>query len=57
MQLQVRGEDVRKPIHLQQYFGKDGLYTCGFNVNATGLFHEIAKEAKIIAADIAGKES
>lgn len=54
--LQVRGNDVRKPIHLQQYFGKDGLYTCGFNINATGLFHEIAKEAKIIAADIVKKK-
>ena len=51
--LQERNDDYRKPIRNQQYFGKDGLYTCGFNVNATGLFHEIAKEAKIIAADIA----
>jgi hypothetical protein len=51
--LQERGDDYRQPIGNQQYFGKDGLYTCGFNINATGLFHEIAKEAKIIAADIA----
>jgi hypothetical protein len=53
--LQERGDDYRKPIQAQQYFGKDGLYTCGFNINATGLFHEIAKEAKIIAADIANQ--
>lgn len=54
--LQERKTDFRKPILQQQYFGKDGLYTCGFNVNATGLFHEIAKEAKIIAGDIASRE-
>jgi len=37
----------------QKYFGKDGLYFCGFWIAPTGQIREIALDAKKIAADIA----
>jgi len=40
-------------VNRQKYFGKDGLYFCGFYVSPAGAFREIAKEAKKIAGDIA----
>jgi indole-3-pyruvate monooxygenase len=40
----------------QKYFGKDGLYFCGYWVSTTGQIREIALDAKRIARDIAKKE-
>ena len=51
-----RFDDLRNPVARQKYFGKDGLYFCGFFVSPTGQFREIALDAKQIAKHIAGKE-
>ncbi len=50
-----RFEDLRLPASYQKYFGKDGLYFCGFWVGPTGQIHEIASDAKKIAKDISRK--
>ncbi len=42
--------DVR--LNKQKYFGKDGLYFCGFWVSPTGQLREISLDAKKIAKDI-----
>jgi hypothetical protein len=52
-----RFEDLKLPVGKQKYFGKDGLYFCGFWVAPTGQIREIASDAKKIAKDIAGKEN
>ncbi len=52
-----RLEDLKVSIKKQQYFGKDGLYFCGFWIAPTGQFREIASDAKQIAKDIAKKEN
>ncbi len=52
-----RLNDLRMSINQQQYFGKDGLYFCGFHISATGLIREISSDAQKIAKDIAGKEN
>ena len=49
--------DLSNAISKQSFFGKDGLYFCGFYVSPTGMLREIAKEARIIAKDISGKSS
>src|SRR4030095_12242872 len=36
-----RFEDLRLPVDKQKYFGKDGLYFCGFRVAPTGQIREI----------------
>ena len=41
----------------QKYFGKDGLYFCGYWISPTGQIREISLDAKKIARDIAKKES
>ncbi|HWJ26311.1 MAG TPA: NAD(P)/FAD-dependent oxidoreductase [Flavisolibacter sp.] len=51
-----RFEDLRSPVHKQQYFGNDGLYFCGFWVSPMGQIHEIASDARKIAESIAVKE-
>ncbi|MEP7229771.1 MAG: NAD(P)/FAD-dependent oxidoreductase [Ginsengibacter sp.] len=51
-----RFQDLKVPVSKQKYFGKDGLYFCGFWIGPTGQIREIASDAKIIAKDIAGKE-
>jgi len=51
-----RFEDLKVGIKKQKYFGKDGLYFCGFWIAPTGQFREIALDAKEIAKDIAKKE-
>jgi hypothetical protein len=51
-----RYEDLKVSAGKQKYFGKDGLYYCGFFVSPTGAIHEISFEAKKIAKDIANKE-
>jgi indole-3-pyruvate monooxygenase len=50
-----RFEDLKMPVGRQRYFGKDGLYFCGFWVGPTGQIREIALDAKRIARDIAEK--
>ncbi len=47
-----RIDDLNNPIGRQNYFGKDGLYFCGFYVSPKGMLNEIGKQAGIIAADI-----
>ena len=51
-----RFEDLKSPVGKQKYFGKDGLYFCGFRIAPTGQFREIALDAKKIAADIATRK-
>jgi len=50
-----RFEDLKIPVARQKYFGKDGLYFCGFWVSPTGQIREIGSDARKIARDIAGK--
>lgn len=51
-----RIDDLKVSVDKQKYFGKDGLYFCGFWISPTGQFREIAMDAKRIAKDIAIKE-
>lgn len=48
-------EDLKVSADRQKYFGKDGLYFCGFWIAPTGSIHEIALDARKIARDIAEK--
>lgn len=50
-----RFEDLRVSANKQKYFGKDGLYFCGFWIAPTGQIREIAKDSKKIAKDIIKK--
>jgi indole-3-pyruvate monooxygenase len=50
-----RFEDLKVPVARQKYFGKDGLYFCGYWVSPTGQIREIASDARRIAEDIAKK--
>jgi hypothetical protein len=45
--------DLQVRVNKQQYFGKDGLYGCGFWIGPTGHIREIASDAQKIAKDIA----
>ncbi len=47
-----RFEDLKFPISKQRYFGKDGLYFCGFYISSLGQIHEIASDAKKISRDL-----
>lgn len=47
-----RFEDLRVSTNRQQYFGKDGLYFCGYYISPTGQIREIAADARKIAKDI-----
>jgi indole-3-pyruvate monooxygenase len=51
-----RFDDLNRRIGQQKYFGKDGLYFCGFWISPTGQFREIGMDAKKIARDISLKE-
>jgi len=51
-----RFEDLKQPVGKQKYFGKDGLYFCGFWISPTGQIREIGLDARKIAKDIARKE-
>jgi len=53
---QARFEDLKVSVDKQKYFGKDGLYFCGFWINATGAIREISLDAQKIAKDIAAKK-
>lgn len=48
-----RFEDLRVCADKQKYFGKDGLYFCGYWVSPTGQIREITSDAQKIAKDIA----
>ena len=50
-----RFEDLRNEMTRQIFFGKDGLYFCGYWVSPTGQIREIRLDAQRIAKDIAGK--
>jgi hypothetical protein len=52
-----RFEDLKQPVGRQKYFGKDGLYFCGFWIAPTGQIREIGLDAQKIAKDIAKNES
>ncbi|HTI08890.1 MAG TPA: NAD(P)-binding domain-containing protein [Puia sp.] len=47
-----RFEDLKASVDRQKYFGKDGLYFCGYWISPTGQIREIASDAKKIAKDI-----
>ena len=51
-----RFDDLKQPVNKQQYFGKDGLYFCGFWISPTGQIREIGLDARKITKDIAEKE-
>ena len=51
-----RFEDLKLPVKKQKYFGKDGLYFCGFWIAPTGQIREIALDAQKIAKDIIRKK-
>ena len=51
-----RFEDLKVCIDKQKYFGKDGLYFCGFWIGPTGQFREISHDAQKIAKDIARRD-
>ncbi|MEP7143386.1 MAG: NAD(P)-binding domain-containing protein [Ferruginibacter sp.] len=53
----TRVVDLQVCADKQKYFGKDGLYFCGYWVSPTGQIREIASDAQKIALDIAKKES
>jgi len=48
-----RFEDLRRPVDRQEFFGKDGLYFCGYWVSPTGQIREIGMDALKITAHIA----
>jgi len=50
-----RFEDLNVNAGKQKYFGKDGLYFCGFFISPTGQIREIALDAQKIAGDIIKK--
>ena len=51
-----RVEDLKMSADRQKYFGKDGLYSCGFWIGPTGVIRQISIDAQSIAKDIAGIE-
>ncbi len=53
----ARFDDLKVSVNKQKYFGKDGLYFCGFWISPTGLIREIGLDAQKIANDIAKKEN
>lgn len=51
-----RFDDISHAVSKQSFFGKDGLYLCGFYLSPMGMLREIGIEARIIAKDIAKKK-
>ena len=49
-----REQDLKMNTDKQKYFGKDGLYSCGFWIGPTGVIREISLDAQKIAKHIAG---
>ncbi|MEX6687001.1 NAD(P)-binding domain-containing protein [Danxiaibacter flavus] len=52
-----RFDDLKLSVDHQKYFGKDGLYFCGYWIAPTGQIHEISSDAREIAKNIAEKEN
>ncbi|MEP7372753.1 MAG: NAD(P)/FAD-dependent oxidoreductase [Chitinophagaceae bacterium] len=52
-----RLDDLVNAISKQSFFGKDGLYLCGFYLSPMGMLREIGIEAREIAKDIAKKKT
>jgi len=52
-----RFDDLKVCADKQKFFGKDGLYFCGFWIGPTGQIREISRDAEKIANDIARKEA
>jgi hypothetical protein len=50
-----RFEDLKQSTATQKFFGRDGLYFCGYWVSPTGQIREIRMDAQRIARDIARK--
>lgn len=48
-----RFDDLRVSVDKQKYFGKDGLFFCGFYISPTGQIREISLDAQKIAKSIA----
>ena len=53
----TRFDDLKVCVDKQRYFGKDGLYFCGFWIAPTGQMREISRDAQKIANEIARKEA
>jgi len=53
---QERFQDLKARVDKQRFFGKDGLYFCGYWVSPTGQIREIGLDAQKIARDIEKKE-
>jgi cation diffusion facilitator CzcD-associated flavoprotein CzcO len=51
----MRFDDLKVSISKQKYFGRDGLYFCGFWISPRGQIREIGLDAKKIAKDIRKK--
>lgn len=51
-----RFDDLKVCADKQRYFGKDGLYFCGYWISPTGQIREIGLDAQKIAKDIAKKQ-
>jgi len=51
----ARFDDLKVSVDKQKYFGKDGLYFCGFWISPTGQIREIARDAQKIARDISAR--
>jgi len=51
-----RINDLGNSTSKQSFFGKDGLYLCGFYLSPMGMLREIGIEARKIAKDIAKKK-
>ena len=54
---EARIEDLKNRTSKQMYFGKQGLYFCGFWIAPTGQIREIALDAHKIGRDIMRRES
>jgi len=52
-----RYDDLNLPVDNQSFFGKDGLYFCGFFVSPTGMLREITTDARKIAKHIVDKNA
>jgi indole-3-pyruvate monooxygenase len=52
-----RFDDLKVSVDKQRYFGKDGLYFCGFWIGPTGQIREISSDAQKIARHIAQKKA
>ncbi|MEO6961835.1 MAG: NAD(P)/FAD-dependent oxidoreductase [Puia sp.] len=51
-----RFDDLRVSAGKQKYFGRDGLYFCGYWISPTGQIREISSDAQKIARDIANAD-